>query len=328
MPAGERPTKNARAPVLRGAECMEGRDGTRGNGSSAVPKCVLLVGDHAHRDFREAVAWLDRHTQLVLVASVAEGLTALGPMAEATEDPESARSRLVPDVILVGQSRPGQIRPRQVEQLHSASPLSRLVVLAGSWCEGELRSGRPATGVIRVLWHQWQPRLIPFLQPGSAPIPALWQMPRTASLDERLASTVGSWWPRREGLVAIHTDVRETFAALSEACHAGGYATVWYLSEATVAAGGVTAALADGVGCDARGVRFLQHVVQCHHPAPVIALLDFLRRQDDDFAKSVGVAAVVAKPFLVYDLLWHLDHAVALPQRAAARPSAETLGYR
>ena len=149
----------------------------------------------------------------------------------------------VPDVILMAQSRPGQISPRQVEQLHAASPLSRLVVLAGSWCEGELRSGRPCTGVIRVLWHQWQPRLIPFLQPGSAAVPGLWQMPRTASLDERLASTVGSWWPRREGLVAIHADGHETFAALSEACHAGGYATVWYLSEESVAASGVVAAL-------------------------------------------------------------------------------------
>jgi len=276
---------------------------------------VLLVGDHAHRDFREAVTWLDQHTRRVLAASVAEGLTALGHRSGTNDDSESAPSRLVPDVIVVAQSRPGQIRPEQMEQLHTASPLSRLVVLAGSWCEGELRSGRPSTGVIRVLWHQWQPRLIPFLQPGSAPVPGLWQMPRTASLDERLASTVGSWWPRREGLVAIHTDVHESFTAFSEACHAGGYATVWYLSEDTVAASGVVAALADGVGCDARGAHVLQRVVQCHRPAPVIALLDFVRRQDYGLAKSVGVSAVVAKPFLVYDLLWHLDNSVALSKR-------------
>jgi hypothetical protein len=288
---------------------------------------VLLVGDYAHRDFREAVAWLDQHTNLTPAATVTEGLAALGHGSVMNDDPESARCRSVPDVILVAQSRPGQISPRQVEQLHAASPLSRLVVLAGSWCEGELRSGRPCTGVIRVLWHQWQPRLIPFLQPGSAPIPGIWQMPRTASLDERLASTVGSCWPCREGLVAIHADGHETFAALSEACHAGGYATVWYLSEESVAASGVVAALADGVGCDARGVRFLQHVVRCHRPAPVIALQDFVRRQDYDLARSVGVAAVVAKPLLVYDLLWHLDNSVASSKQTPTLPSAETLGY-
>ena len=190
-----------------------------------------------------------------------------------------------------------------------------------------MRSGRPCTGVIRVLWHQWQPRLIPFLQPGSAPVPGLWQMPRTASLDERLASTVGSWWPRGEGLVAIHTDGHESFTALSEACHAGGYATVWYLSEDTVAASGVVAAWRTASAATLAACTFLQHVVQCHRPAPVIALLDFVRRQDYDLAKSVGVAAVVAKPFLVYDLLWHLDNSVALSKRTPALPSAETLGY-
>jgi hypothetical protein len=327
MPADEWPMNIHLAPGLRGEGWGEGRNGTNGNRTSAVFKCVLLLGDHAHRDFREAVAWLDQHTQLTQAATVTEGLAAIGHGSGTSDDPESARSRRVPDVILMAQSRPGQIGPQQVEQLHAASPLSRLVVLAGSWCEGELRSGRPCTGVIRVLWHQWQPRLIPFLQPGSAALPGLWQMPRTASLDERLASTVGSWWPRREGLVAIHADGHETFAALSEACHAGGYATVWYLSEESVAASGVVAVLADGVGCDVHGVRFLQHVVQCHRPAPVVALLDFVRRQDYDLARSVGVAAVVAKPLLVYDLLWHLDNSVALSQRLPALSAAAALGY-
>lgn len=273
-------------------------------------KCVLLLGDHAHRDFREAVTWLGRHTQLVLADSPTTALAALHHDPAANGD--SARwpaepDGLVPDVVIMAQSRPGQIHPHEVERLHAAAPLARLVVLAGSWCEGELRSGRPASGVIRVLWHQWQPRLIPFLQPGSALIPGTWQMPRTASLDERFASTVGPCWPRREGLVAIHTETSASFSALSEACQAAGYAAVWYLGADTVAASGVVAALADGIGCDTDGVRFLQRVVQCHRPAPVIALLDFVRRQDVDVARSVGVAAVVAKPLLVYDLLWHLD---------------------
>lgn len=283
-------------------------------------KRVLLVGDDAHRDFREVVAWLQAHTQLALAASVADGLAAMGcATAEesgAAEDAdESAASRLIPDVIVVAQSRPGQFHPRQVERLHAASPLSRLVALAGSWCEGELRSGRPCTGVIRVLWHQWQPRLIPFLQPGSMPIPDVWRMPRTSSLDEQLASTVGAPWPRREGLIAIHADARETFQALSGACREGGYATVWYAHREAVAASGVIAAVADSVSCDATGLRFLRDVVERHRPAPVVALLDFVRRQDYELARAEGVSAVLAKPFLVYDLLWHLDHAIGQASR-------------
>ncbi len=278
-------------------------------------KRVLLVGDYGHRDFREAFAWFQTHTQLALAPSVADGLAAMGSAAaaesEAIEDAgESAVRRLIPDVIVVAQSRPGQFSPQQVERLHAASPLSRLVALAGSWCEGELRSGRPSTGVVRVLWHQWQPRLIPFLHPGSAPLPDVWRMPRTAGLDEQLASTVSPAWPRRGGLIAIHADVRETFLTLSEACHAGGYAAVWYAQSLAVAASGVVAAVADGISCDAAGLRFVREVVQRHRPAPVIILLDFVRRQDYELAKGEGVSAVLAKPFLVYDLLWHLDHTI------------------
>ena len=295
-------------------------------------KRVLLVGDYAHRDFAEIVAWLERHTDLALAASVTDGLAVMGRAAAAEseaagDDDESTSGRLNPDVIVVAQSRPGQISPPQVERLHTASPLSRLVALVGSWCEGELRSGRPSTGVIRILWHQWQPRLIPFLQPGSAPVPGTWRMPRTASLDEQLAATVGPVWPRREGLVAIHADARETFLALSDACHEGGYATVWYPAEQAVTASGVVAALADSVSGDAREVRFLRHVVQRHRPAPVIALLDFVRRQDYDLAKAEGVSAVLAKPLLVYDLLWHLDNSIALSTRSEALPTVQPLGY-
>jgi len=288
-------------------------------------KRVLLVGDYAHRDFSEVVAWLEQHTQLAWAATVMDGLAAMGPSAAAESEggggDEPAADRLIPDVMIVAQSRPGQISPQQIERLHAASPLSRLVTLAGSWCEGELRSGRPCTGVIRILWHQWQPRLVPFLQSGSAPVPATWRMPRTVSLDEQFAATVGPVWPRREGLVAIHADARETFLALSDACHEGGYATVWYPSEQAVAASGVVAALADGVSCEAREVSWLRHVVQRHRPAPVIALLDFVRRQDYELARAEGVSAILAKPFLVYDLLWRLDHSIALSTRSEALPT-------
>lgn len=294
-------------------------------------KRVLLVGDDAHRDFREAVAWLEQHTELTLAATVTDGLAAMEQTAAAESEEGGGDGptvgRLIPDVMIVAQSRPGQISPQQIERLHAASPLSRLVTLVGSWCEGELRSGRPCTGVIRILWHQWQPRLVPFLQPGSAPVPGTWRMPRTASLDEQFAATVGPVWPRREGLVAIHAGARETFLALSDACHAGGYATVWYAQEQAVAASGVVAALADGVSCDFREVCWLRHVVQRHRPAPVIALLDFVRRQDYELAKAEGVSAVLAKPFLVYDLLWHLDNSIALSTRREALPTVQTLGY-
>jgi DNA-binding response OmpR family regulator len=42
-----------------------------------------------------------------------------------------------------------------------------------------------------------------------------------------------------------------------------------------------------------------------------VALLDFVRRQDEAAGRRAGAAAVLAKPFLVHDLLWHLRTAIA-----------------
>lgn len=220
------------------------------------------------------------------------------------------------DAIVIAQSNPGQIRSYEIERLHAASPLSRLVVLAGSWCEGELRSGRPSPGVIRILWHQWQPRLTALLDSGSTDAWPLWQIPRTASLDERLACTVDLPWPARSGLIAIYAAAHETFAALSDVCCSVGYATIWQMSEQPLAAGRLVAVLADGISCDDVGIAYLRRVVRCHRPAPVVALLDYVRRQDYDLAISSGVSAVLAKPFLVYDLLWNLEQAIASRSRA------------
>jgi DNA-binding response OmpR family regulator len=133
---------------------------------------------------------------------------------------------------------------------------------------------------------------------------------------------VGPVWPRGEGLIAIHADTRETFETLSDACRAGGYAAVWYPQDELVAASGVVAALADGISCDESGLRSLRCAAERHRPAPVIALLDFVRRQDYELALAEGVRAVLAKPFLVYDLLWHLDNAIRQASRSRGGQAA------
>jgi CheY-like chemotaxis protein len=212
-----------------------------------------------------------------------------------------------PAAIVIAQSRPGQFSSQQIERLHAASPLSRLVALLGSWCEGELRSGRPWPGVIRVLWHQWQPRLIPQLTVDPAFPCALWELPRTATIAEQMAAAAEVAWPKREGVIAIHAPTVDNYEALSQACRPAGYATIWFPPTQAVHATTVTAAIWEGVACDELGSSQLRAVVTRHAPAPVIAILDYVRRQDYQRALSVGASAVIAKPFLVYDLLWHLE---------------------
>src|SRR5262245_51191431 len=65
-----------------------------------------------------------------------------------------------PELIVLTQSRPGEVSCEAVDRLRSAAPLSRLVGLLGSWCEGEVRSGHPWPAVERVYWHQWPAWLV------------------------------------------------------------------------------------------------------------------------------------------------------------------------
>ncbi|TWT36381.1 hypothetical protein KOR34_12860 [Posidoniimonas corsicana] len=58
------------------------------------------------------------------------------------------------DRVLLAQARPGDLPRDAVKQLRSWAPAAELVAVAGDWCEGELRTGRPWEGVPRVYWWQ------------------------------------------------------------------------------------------------------------------------------------------------------------------------------
>jgi hypothetical protein len=95
---------------------------------------IWLVGDCDDSDFTDAVAWLQANCEF-------------SSRQAAQGDPPSA--------IVVLQSRPAPAISRGVESLHRHAPLARLVMLTGPWCDGELRTGRQAAGVVRIRWHQW-----------------------------------------------------------------------------------------------------------------------------------------------------------------------------
>ncbi len=271
-------------------------------------KHVLLIGDYDHRDFREAVAWLAENTRLSLAPTLDAGHACL--MDEGR-----------PQVIVIAQSRPGQFPVAHVERLHSTSPMSRLVALLGSWCEGEMRTGHPWPGVIRVMWHQWRPRMIPQLSDRSGIQPELWTLPRTASVAEQMARATEVAWPRHAGLIAVHARTLRDYQAISLPCADVGYATHWVLPDKPTHAAGVTAAIVDGVAGAGPTLDRLKDIAKRTAPAPVIAVLDYVRRQDYERALAAGVSAVIAKPVLSYDLLWHLDDILG-------HPELDTQGHR
>lgn len=260
-------------------------------------KRVLLIGDYPHRDFRDALAWLRAHTQLTVAAGIGDALEQLadGPP---------------PAAMIVAQAYPARFTAREIERLHAASPVSRLVALLGTWCEGELRSGRPWPGVARVYWHQWSSRFIAELTSRTPGRPTLWSLPRTATVTDQLDQDARSDWPQGEGLIAIHTRWWTTFQSLGEACRLGGYATAWLSPAQPPQLQGVSAVVWDADAWRRGSERTLQELVARYHPARLVALLDFVRREDYDRALAVGATAVLGKPFLVPDLLVQLQAAV------------------
>jgi hypothetical protein len=57
--------------------------------------------------------------------------------------------------IIVAQSRRGAVAKTFMDHVGELFPNCPLIVLLGSWCEGDLRSGQPLKSALRIFWHQW-----------------------------------------------------------------------------------------------------------------------------------------------------------------------------
>lgn len=251
---------------------------------------ILFVGDRLHREFHDASTWLAETTSATFVQDAAAGL---------------ARLHALPaDWIVIAQSRPGQFRQSEIEQLQRAAPLARLVALLGSWCEGETRSGDPWHGVTRVCWHQWPVQAERELCPDPSLPTGLWKLPRTFTDAERILAHAGTDRPAHTGLVAVDCYQRAMYAGIAEACAQAGLATVWLpRGRRPVDVSGVSVVIWDGIAGREDQRRSLTAAVERFRPAPAIALLDFLRWQDQQFATQCGAVAALAKPYLVDDLI-------------------------
>jgi hypothetical protein len=239
---------------------------------------------------------------------VGETVAELAPAADWLRQHARCEQRGIPSAIVFLQSRPRELSQDRIEALHSRAPLARLIVLAGPWCEGELRSGRPAHGVTRILWHQWRERLPRELEVAT--------LPRTTSDVESLLRAL----PRRgaidiRGCVAICTWRRETFAALADVCGLLGLSSVWQQPDAPRVAGSTTAAIIDGWESIEARSRI------CSEKLPTFLLLNWPRQEDLNRAAEQGIARVLGQPLQLADLVAALCNVIA-QQPFVARPAA------
>ena len=202
-----------------------------------------------------------------------------------------------PELIFLAQPLPGQYCQAEIDQLQQLAPLARLVVVAGSWCEGELRTGAPPTGVIRLYWYELAPWWRAALRRYRAGMCPLWSLP----LDHAQA---GRWSPDDNALpaslknVLIHAADFAVYEALTSALGQYGITTHRRGSERTTADAGIW----DG---GQLGPKELAHLSEfCRQvTGPVVALLDFPRVEHLRQARAAGATAVLGKPYVAEELV-------------------------
>jgi len=258
---------------------------------------IWLTGETEYCDFAPAIQWLRAAARCQVIPA---GSTPV-------------RGSDFPAAIIFFQPRPGAIRQADVERLHRLAPLARLVIVAGPWCEGELRSGRPPRGVTRVLWHQWHLRLPRELARVANP-----PRPRTLSQTDFLLGTLPAQVKgcTARGAAAICTDCRESFESLADLCRLVGLRPVWQQRQSLPHDDGPAVVVA-------QGWQALTDVPRDEAPRPpAILLLDWPRPDDLARAEQLGIRHVLSQPLLVTDLLAALDELLPLQDSSGAAISA------
>jgi CheY-like chemotaxis protein len=222
-----------------------------------------------------------------------------------------AEGEIFADMAIIASAYPGQFSLDEIDRLREMTPVSRFFALAGTWCEGEMRSGQPWPAVIRQYWHQGFDRFrreIERLLNGECPS---WGLPITATEEERLLTAIPPSCnnPKsvsRKSLVGISAVRYDSFDWLSSACRMQGHATIWLRGPHFPLVDGLQAILADGT--DFRGAEFETFLaISTRYPRTKrIALMDFPRVEDLRRLLEAGAAAVLSKPVSVEDLLAEL----------------------
>lgn len=281
---------------------------------------LVAVGPWDHAEFAALRDEVDPHAEWGAIDSL-EALAAalVGDENETYEDINAAATipfvPLPPELVLLAQPRPDATLAAQVERLREVAPLTRVVVIAGTWCEGELRTGAPPTGVVRLYWYEfaaWWRAALDAYQAGGMPA---WSEPlddvragqatTLRSLQLPHANSNGS---TQRGAIAIDAVDFAVFEALTAALAPYGWRCEWQPRHRPELHrdGDYAAAIWYGgqlsEGELASLVTFATRVRESSLAAPVIVLLDFPRVEHLQAARAAGASVVLAKPYQVNQL--------------------------
>jgi hypothetical protein len=252
---------------------------------------VLLLGSVSHGEFEAGLEWLRQNSQLTIGVSVTTA-------ARWLQSDEGALCRW----IVVAQQRPGQFSRHDIERLHRAAPLARLIGLLGGWCEGESRSGAPWPGVIRLYWHQFRWRAEHEWNAARVG-QATWSLARTATDADRLLAAPGTAAADHRGMIIIRSLSQIAYECLADVCAEGGWSSIWWPPRRLLQAANAVALVWDAQLIDEQEMADLRGAVAALPHVPVLVATGFPQVQDVQAFQKLGVRHVLSKPFLNEDLL-------------------------
>lgn len=202
------------------------------------------------------------------------------------------------DLVLVCKERRGSISQPVIDRLHQLFPQATVVVLLGSWCEGESRSGYPLQGAESIFWHQWQGSFDQLAGlAGSGSIPVLGAICHSGDSPADLP------------LIGVSALTTGQYESLAEAVGSLGGIAVW-LEQASWQASAleqVVAVIVDDDGISGDLDRRIGLVKSLCPGRPLVCAIGFPRKNEVLCLQvDHGVRQVVSKPF---DLV-QLGHAI------------------
>jgi hypothetical protein len=269
---------------------------------------VWFVGRESHEEFAPVLQWLRDHTALAV----------FGTLDLALDIPEESDPR--PAAVVLGQSRRGEFSPQDQERMLRFAPLAEAIVVLGSWCEGETRSGSPATGWQRVYWHQFVDRARVEILPGLINDQGVGRqarrLPRTVTENER--GLARSQWqiPSGAGRIAINTPSQVDYEAVAEACRTAGYETIWCQQSDRSEMDAVRCVVWDRWGFESDDLAAWTEWQKEWKHLPTVATIGFPRKQDLQWVASGTVEAIVGKPFVIAELLNAVEEVVSRKQES------------
>lgn len=216
----------------------------------------------------------------LLTANVASSLRRAGVEPWVVSPHEAPRLVDRGTTALLIQTRPRELQRSLPERLRNRCPEIELLSIAGSWCEGELRTGKPWDGVPRVYWYDFEAWLI-----------------------GKLATKIQQ--SSHAPLLAIDTADYETVTALADSLTPLGIRTLW-MPRFGKAPFCTSVDVGLWVGGQLNGLRANRlaafSATMRSVGASTIAMLDFPRLDELQLAQQLGVGRVLAKPWVADDL--------------------------